>query len=118
MGLTISHGGFDGGYISFQMLRKRISDIAYEEFENYGEEIPEALKVFLQHSDCDGEIDSDTCKDLAAELTGLLKYIELEERFNPLGGHIERDGGTVQVVKNLISACETASSLNEPLEFY
>lgn len=115
MGLTISHGGFDGGYISFHMLRKQIFQASKDVYDG---KLPEALVIFLTHSDCDGEIAPETCGQLAKDLASILPKLERIDKASPIGGHIQRDGGTVKVVKNLISACEYAFSSNEPLEFY
>jgi hypothetical protein len=58
---------------------------------------------FLLHSDCDGEISPDMCKKLSDELIEILPaYSKLKTQAT---GHIEKQGGYLKVLNNLISAC-------------
>lgn len=73
------------------------------------------LYEFLEHSDCDGEIDPAMCVKVADDLERLMPKMEA------LGwashGHIEGRGGFVEVVRKFIAGCRAAAAANEPLEF-
>lgn len=74
-----------------------------------------ALREFLSHSDCDGDIKPKVCKKLAKNLESLLpKMIEMDWEAD---GHIVRMGGYVAAVERLIKACRQAARLKENLRF-
>ena len=73
------------------------------------------LFVFLQHSDCGGEISPEMCVRVADELEVLLPKIDMLTKSS--GGHIEAQGGYGAVLRKFIKGCRRAASDHEPLLF-
>jgi hypothetical protein len=84
--------------------------------EEYTREAWPGLYEFLCHSDCDGEIEPDMCVKVADDLERIIPLVEA------LGstafGHIEAQGGYVEVLRKLVVGCRLAAEQNEPLLFY
>jgi hypothetical protein len=75
------------------------------------EKCPEALCELLAHSDCDGEIEWEICKELAEILTGLLpKMPDLD-----VGGHV---GIVKKKTQQFIDGLLLAFDNKENVEFY
>ncbi len=134
MGLTCSHGAFDGAYSAFNQFRQFIAKATGGSFpphenkdlspnhwyfgDGYNNETHKGLYEFLTHSDCDGEISPEICVEVYKDLEALMPNIEKLAETEPIGsGHLARDGGYVQVTKEFIKGCKLASLSNEPLEF-
>lgn len=132
MGLDTTHDAFHGAYSAFNRFRKivckaiggsfpphddkTLEDAMWYWGDGYNKEQNQGLFVFLSHSDCDGHISPEMCVVVANELEEILPKIEaLNEEAH---GHIERDGGFVEVTKRFIAGCRLAAERNEPLEFY
>lgn len=83
----------------------------------FGRDLDETsgLRIFLEHSDCDGEIGPDDCLRVADELEPLLPRVEAMGWLDC--GHIGRDGGYVAVLKRFIAGCRAAHAAGEPLLF-
>jgi len=134
MGLTVSHGAFDGAYSAFNRFRQFVmksiggnypphKDINLSEAhwyfgDGYDTETHPGLTEFFRHSDCDGYIEPEMCSTIANELKVILPLaIELEKSEGTGGGHIAAQGGYVQVLKYFIEGCEEAYRKAEQLEF-
>jgi hypothetical protein len=85
--------------------------------EGYDTETHIGLTEFLSHSDCDGEISSELCKVVADELEAILPNMEKLATTELVHGHLERNGGYVEVAKKFINGCRLAHEDNEPLRF-
>jgi len=133
MGLDVTHNAFSGAYSAFNNLRKFILTSiggSYPPHDNkelkdgywyfgkgYNTETYQGLTEFFSHSDCDGEISPEMCKVVADELEEILPQVEELAKIRQSYGHIERDGGWVEVTKRFIEGCRSAHKRNEPLEF-
>ena len=133
MGLDVSHNAFSGAYGAFNRFRTIVCKAAGGSFPPHEDAaldrnsfyVPDectrktapGLYEFLGHSDCDGEIDPQTCKLVADELEALLPKIEELAQTTPAGEHIEREGGYVAVTKKFIEGCRAAHANNENLYF-
>ena len=73
------------------------------------------LYEFLLHSDCDGEIDPETCLSVANDLERLMPQFEAL-RWESVG-HIANRGGYVEVVRKFIAGCRAAAAAGESLRF-
>lgn len=134
MGLDTTHDAFHGAYSAFNRFRRFIlksiggswpphDDEKYDRDKWYWDEKVldvrkhEGLWEFFTHSDCDGEISPEMCVKVADELEAILPKIEGLAKSEVSSGHIERDGGFVEVTKRFIAGCRLAAERNEPLEF-
>lgn len=131
MGLDVSHGAYNGGYISFGRFRHIVAKATGGSFpphedrsldnnlayigDGYSRETHPGLYAFLEHSDCEGEISPELCIKLAYELEALLPKIEALD--GSAGGHISKKGGFVKVTKDFIAGCRLAHERGEPLIF-
>lgn len=129
MGLDVSHGDFSMAYSAFNRFRQAIAKAAGAQFpphddpsldrsmiywpDDFTERQP-GLAAFLTHSDCDGEIDPETCVKIADEMTALLPNLE---QMGDGGGHIARAGGLAEAARQFIAAARAAATAGEPLEF-
>ena len=119
MGLDTTHDAFHGGYLTFNKFRMWVAKAMGGSFpphgdkdldpmrwywgNGYGDESHPGLRVFLNHSDCDGEFTPEECTAVADELEALLPKIE-DIRY--------RD-----IAKRFISGCRTAALAGEVLVF-
>lgn len=134
MGLTVSHGAFDGAYSAFNRFRGFILrsirgsypphsdqtlDSGYWYFgDGYTTETHKGLTEFFGHSDCDGYITPEMCLMVADELERILpNIITLEKLEGKGGGHIASQGGYVQLTKYFVQGCRFAAKENENLKF-
>lgn len=131
MGLDTSHDAFHGAYSAFNRFRQAVARAmggsypphARDDLDcgkwywgaDYTQTTHPGLYAFLAHSDCDGEIDPETCRFVADELEALLPAIEAADDGG--SGHIERDGGYAAVTRRFIAGCRAAAGASEPLEF-
>lgn len=143
MGLDTTHGAFHGAYSAFNRFRQAVAKAAgcsypphdkivylgfgeeQEVMENpdngfwhaptgWNEKNP-GLTVFFTSNDCEGEFSPEVCKQMADELEVLLPEIAKQ---GSGGGHIERDGGYVEVTKRYIAGCQLAYENNETMEYH
>jgi hypothetical protein len=84
--------------------------------DGYTQEAHPGLHLFLSHSDCDGEISPEMCVKVADELEQLLPKVEALGWVD--GGHIERNGGYVEVLRQFIRGCRAAAAAGEALDFH
>ena len=134
MGLDTTHDAFHGAYSAFNQFRrfiakgmggsypphedKKLDNNFWYWDDEYNENTHKGLFILLNHSDCDGEISSEDCLNVANDLESLLPKLEKLAETEPVGnGHLARDGGYIQVTKNFINGCRLEYSRNEPLEF-
>lgn len=132
MGLDTTHDAFHGAYSAFNRFRTIICEAAGGSYPPHKDEkldprmfyLPDGadtkypgLWEFLTHSDCDGEISPEKCKQVADDLEALLPKIA-EVALKEEGGHIAHQGGYVEVTKKFIAGCRQAHQLNETLEFH
>jgi hypothetical protein len=126
MGLDVSHGAFSGSYSSFNRFRWAVCEAMEGKWpfgeddiwywgDDYGRNTHPGIYEFLNHSDCDGDIDPVICAKIADELEALLPKIEA---LGDGGGHIARNGGYGATTQKFISGCREAFISNEKLEFY
>lgn len=87
MGLTTTHGAWDGAYSSFadwrEFIAKKIG-ISLNSMYGFGgslqwDNIKDPLKHLLNHSDCDGHISPEHCKLIAGRLDEVYKTITDDE---------------------------------------
>jgi hypothetical protein len=98
---------------------QRRTDLGANSFyvdDGYTKENAPGLFCFLEHSDCDGEIEPEMCKRVADELEALLPSIEEHVPF--ASGHIALQGGYAAVLRTFIAGCRAAHAAGEPLRFY
>lgn len=134
MGLTVSHGAFDGAYSAFNRFRafllksiggsfpphenKELKDGYWYFGDGYDTETHIGLTEFFRHSDCEGEISPEMCQIIADELEQILPNIIILEKTEGKGsGHILSQGGYVQLAKYFIQGCRLAAKGNENLVF-
>jgi hypothetical protein len=114
MGLDTTHNAWHGPYSAFNRFRELLM-IAYNGsnlrgYEGFGgnlsmDNIEDAgLKIFFNHSDCDGEITAADCHLVANGLRSLSEKIN--DEYNTMR------------LKEFIAGCELAHSLDETLEFH
>ena len=134
MGLESSPGAFSGAYSAFHRFRQASTTTCGGSYPPHmgktldGEELDDdywylpdpytreshpGLFLFLEHSDCDGEISPEDCAHVVKDLTPLVGKVGTGG-----GGHIDRDGGYRKVLEKFIDGCLLAIKNNEPLEFY
>lgn len=136
MGLDISHNAFQGSYSGFNLFRKAVAsaiggsfpphdpiltddngvplepDHWFYDDEKASPETHPGLFCFLNHSDCDGEIDPGTAASLADEMEQLLPVIDQMD-----GTQTTLRGGAGAVARKLIKGCRLAAARNESLKF-
>lgn len=123
MGLDVSHGAYSASYSTFNNFREAVLK-AYNgmnlfEFKGFegvkrdGRKIEyksllledyvfsDGLLIFLNHSDCDGEISYTDCKIVADSLRFLIGKVQGYEHY----------------LKDFIDGCELAFNEKENLEF-
>jgi len=126
MGLTCSHGAFDGSYRAFDAFRGAIVAAmgglwprehggTWYWGPGYSQASHPGLFVLLSHGDDTGTISPLDCVALADELEALLPQIMDQ---GPGDGLILRDGGYGRVCRRFIAGCREAAEKNEPLEFH
>lgn len=88
MGLTTSHGCWDGAYSTFGQFRTILAAYAgidLNKMEGFGGSIPfpsredEPLVILLDHSDCDGVIEFKETKILANRMDEILTIAEKDD---------------------------------------
>lgn len=146
MGLDCSHDAFHGAYSAFNRFRSAVCACyggsypphkpgarAYRlGMDDTGEGldpncwyVPDhitrdsnpGLYLFLEHSDCDGELSPDECTLVADALQHILDGLKWWDVFNPPGGHLERLGGCHGAAARFIAGCRAAAAANEHLLF-
>lgn len=132
MGLVISHGAFEGGYIRFNRFRgdlleaiggsfpphknNKLSENRWYWQDNgkesllYNRDNYRGIYEFLSHSDCDGMISLELVKLLYKELNELLPIILKFSKTN-------RKQELLVNTMNLINGCELAILNSENLSF-
>lgn len=139
MGLDCSHDAFHGAYSSFKRFRQAVcyvmggsypphdknngllwssekepEDSRWYWGHNYSRNTHPGLALFLEHSDCDGELSPEDCLKVANDLEPLIP------RLAELGtdwGHIAREGGFAEVCQKFVNGCRLAARRGEPLTF-
>jgi len=118
MGLDTTHEAWHGPYSSFNQFRYWLANligISLNDYIGYNENgtkdltsINHPLMPLFNHSDCDGKLTSDECKQIAEGIDSALKNTEPDEQ--PYSHYQEaitfRDG------------CLLAYSKNEEIEFH
>ncbi|AQT69945.1 hypothetical protein STSP2_03145 [Anaerohalosphaera lusitana] len=115
MGLDFSHCDARWGYFSFDEFRKRLATqigIDLDSMVGHGgtrpwEDVDDPLKPFLHHSDCDGELTVEECKQVYPRLEQLLQ--SWPDGDNPFSH--KRKG------MELVRGMKRAIAQGEPLEF-
>lgn len=117
MGLDTSHDAWHGAYSSFNRFRTNIaSAIGFNitSFEGYGGSLgydkiqQPGIRALIGHSDCDGELSTETCGLLATEL----QVIYDQEIKNGITSEF------ADRLKQFIEGCKLAHSRNECIEFH
>ena len=146
MGLDTSHDAFHGAYSAFNRFRMAVAKAIGgsfpphdEEFlakdggvdthgepykpewwywgEGYSRETHPGLYEFFMHSDCDGEIPPEKCRQVADELEVLLPEIAKLDDSQWNWGHVFHQGGFSGVTRKFIDGCRGAADAGEPLTF-
>lgn len=142
MGLTVSHGSWNGAYSAFNRWRTYIAEVAgYCVWDVRDDEGPmreviilewhqitnknlfgvwekpphDPLHVLFVHSDCEGKIIPEQAKPLADALEQLLPKMKVNTP--EAGGHIAANGGYYRVTEKFINGLRLAVSENEDVEF-
>lgn len=120
MGLDTSHGCWHGSYSAFNRWRTKIADligIRLDDMRGFGGHVEwpsadtEPLVHLLNHSDCDGSIESQYCAAIADRLESLLPRLPVE----PDGGHI---GYWRECTQAWIDGLRDADRHGEDVEFH
>ena len=114
MGLDIDINGYElwhGGYLSFDALREVIGN-TFNQCNNFADH--SELQEFLDHSDCNGELDWKICEKLSETLYSLLPHITEEKAW----GHVVRQGGMQKCVEKLAQGFKLAYSQKENPRFH
>lgn len=126
MGLDTSHDCWHGAYSAFMRFRNKVSQVAgYGDIEKRqgfcDDGIPwpspelDPLVHFLNHSDCDGEIEAEHCAAIADRLEALLPAMEAADSNGPHGGHLPWYKAATE---RWITGLREAAKYNEPVEFH
>lgn len=121
MGLDTTHNCWHGPYSSFGDFRKTLAaqiDIDLPLMEGYGgpvswDLITHKIKPLLLHSDCDGELSSEECKQIAEGLE------EICDEFDESKSMYCHDLGYFQdKIKDFMKGCMTAYRRKEKVSFH
>ena len=114
MGLDTTHGCYNGGYIAFNNHRRelaRIIGMDLMEMKGFGGNIPwpeghkhQDVFPLLSHSDCDGILDLNECKQVYVGLVNIRSEYALPESL-------------LDFVDNWIVGLGEAIDANETVEF-
>ncbi|MFJ7916106.1 MULTISPECIES: hypothetical protein [unclassified Lysinibacillus] len=110
MGLDFSHTDARWSYSGFGNFRKRLAEqigMDLDNMEGFGGNVPfhiyqDDIIPLLDHSDCDGELTPDECKQVAPRLRELVSGWEDYDKLNAL---------------KLADGMELAANRGESLEF-
>ena len=118
MGLNTSHGAWDGPYSSFNNFRRWLANqigINLSDYAGYmhgGEKdlttIDHPLMPLFNHSDCDGILTPDECRQIAR---GLKQVIDAAPKNNENHCHLE-------AAERFRKGCIKAANAKENLEFH
>lgn len=119
MGLDTTHNAWHGPYSSFGRWRKWLAkQIGFnlEEMQGYGgdrpfDEMDHDIKPLLNHSDCDGELSPEECKQIANGLKQIIDKVSNQSTDLIESRHIE-------VTIQFREGCLLAYSQNETIEFH
>lgn len=120
MGLDTSHGCWHGPYSAFMRWRTQIAScigLTLDGMVGFGgtTEWPDAEKEplvhLLNHSDCDGEIESKHCAAIADRLSEILPLMPKGDA----GGHI---GDWTEETQTFIDGLRLAAELGENVDFH
>jgi len=120
MGLDTSHDAWHGSYGGFNQFRRELAKAAGIDLNSmYGfkgtikwETLePRPLHHLLNHSDCDGEIAWEVCKDLADDLTSLLDKLPKQNT------NAEYYPWVIEKAEQFIVGCMDAYNKKEDLIF-
>ena len=118
MGLDTTHNAWHGSYSSFNKFRSWLGEqigINLKDYIGYGNDvglelssIDHDLQPLFDHSDCDGELTPEQCKQIADGIDSVLKTAPKDDfPYSHYQSAVEfRDG------------CLLAYSKNESMEFY
>lgn len=128
MGITVSFGGFSGGYFSFNDFRKAVAraiggsypphddpelDPKRWYWENPGDaERYPGLRIFFNADDSACSILPRDCRKIAAEMESLISILDT---YGLGPTHIARQGGYGQCARNYANACREAVRLRRRL---
>lgn len=114
MGLDLSCGvSFSyGGFAQFRRELAKEIDVKLDEMEGFGgeksfEKIEDAIKYFLDHSDCDGELEPKYCKLIAPRMKEIAdKWIKSNDEDLEYYGE-----KALAIYEGMIECCENNESL-------
>lgn len=119
MGLDFSHTEAHWSYSGFSRFREALAKYeavdlgVMEGFLRHGDDRPRVgwdtvttpLKPLLDHSDCDGELTPDECRQVAPRLREVIDSLWPDDCYDRASGLLLAEG------------MEAAAAANEPLEF-
>lgn len=117
MGLDTTHGAFNGAYSSFNTFRENLAVhfnlvldnmIGFGGTSSWSELSDQRLYAFFNHSDCDGSMSVEECKETADAMRDVLASREFEDK---------EYGSLYHRLETFATGCELAVSKNEPLKF-
>lgn len=126
MGLSCSHDAWDGAYSAFQRFRIQVIEAVGGKYTRTGsasfswtyddEVLPQehvrGLSALIDHSDCDGHLEPDDCRRLAAALRWLAP------RLPAVGFGVLSSCGSRGAALRFADGCERAANAAERLEFH
>lgn len=123
MGLFCSHNAFHRSYGTFNRLRQIIAKAVDGSFpphedrklnddfwywgDGFSKNTHPGLFIFMQHSDCDGEISPNDCIKVAKDLEALCPKIE----------QYDINNNYISLIKMFVKGCLLAAKNNESLTF-
>jgi hypothetical protein len=126
MGLTVSHGCWDGAYSAFHRWRTAVAStigMDLEKMEGFGGTVlwsslpSDPLHKLLHHSDCEGQIDAEDCAPIAERLEAILPALATYDAVSTPGGHLARQG-MAGATAEFAGGLRLAASLGENVEFH
>ena len=88
MGLDVSHGDFYMSYGHFNDFRGQLLILSgegyLEDMEGFGglrswDSVNDDIKLFINHSDCDGDFSPEDCQKIATRLSDFIGQMKMPE---------------------------------------
>ena len=114
MGLNVSHGAFNGSYGYFAIFREGLAKkigVDLNEMRGFGgrksfKHVKHKIVPLLNHSDCDGVLFPDQCKQIAEGLDEIIQ------------AHKGSEDDIIQDAIQFRDGCLLAYAMDEVMEFY
>lgn len=118
MGLDTSHDAWHGPYSSFMEWRKWLANqigFNLNEMDGFGgskpfEQMKHNIRPLLDHSDCDGELSPDECRQIAFGLQQILDALPADEPSEAWSNK--------WLTERFMKGCLRAAVANESIDFH